>query len=65
MRTGSGIIDGMRSSRCYFAERSTYSHYYAYRSRDAEGLQQDPDGPYWHLILAQVAVDGVLLCIVS
>lgn len=42
------------SSGCYFAERSTYSHHYAFRSRDAEGLHYDPKGPFWHLILAQV-----------
>ena len=42
------------SSGCYFAERSTYSHHYAFRSRDAEGLQYDPNGPFQHLILAQV-----------
>ena len=42
------------SSGCYFAERSTYSHHYAFRSRDAEGLHHDPKGPFRHIILAQV-----------
>ena len=43
------------SSGCYFAELSTYAHHYAFRSHDAEGLKPDQNGPFWHLILAQVA----------
>ena len=52
--TAHGNPDAFYSGGSYFARKASYSHHYAYRSDDVAGAAANPQGPFHHLILAQV-----------